>query len=68
MSILVGYTVSGDVEIQSVYAELLDINYTLIELKLFNKTIFQRQYSVRRRRILRNLRVLESRAGQLVHR
>ena len=32
-SIIVAYTVSDDVEIKSAYVELLDTNYTLIELK-----------------------------------
>ena len=32
-SIIVAYTVADDVEIQSVYAEVLDYNYELIELK-----------------------------------
>ena len=32
-STIVAYTVADDVEIQSAYAELLDSNYTLVELK-----------------------------------
>ena len=32
-SIIVAYTVADDVEIQSVYAEMLDSNYMLIEMK-----------------------------------